>query len=308
VLYTRATTTLEAINRNEIQAGFLREAPVIKTAKDAKLAYIESLYWAGGIMLINNGYQITCTAGKPAASCSGKADGTKVPTVTPTSDKRIRQAVSLAVNPATYNERVNEGKGYPGSELFQKTSKWFNGVPGPVYDLAKAKALVDQIKAEGKWDGSVRLSCHSGRPEWATLMETLLKSAGFTVKIKNDYDVSGLIADITVNHDYDIACWGINIAEEAPFINLSQNLGSTSASNWTGYANPEFDAAMTQLQMATTDDAQKAALKIASTRIAEDLPIVIYDAVPETVVSGKATHGITANVASMVFLDKAWIG
>lgn len=308
VLYSRARTTLDAINRNEIQAGFLREAPVIKDAKDAKLEYVESLYWAGGVVLINNGYQITCNGQKPDPTCAGKADGTKVPTVTPTSDKRLRQAVQYAIDPTVYNERANEGKGYPSTQLFQKGSKWFNNVPGPTYNLDQAKKLVAEVKAEGKWDGSIRLSCHNGRPEWATVMETFLKAAGFTVKIKNDYDIQALIADVTVKHDFDLACWGINVADEAPSIALSLNLTSTSTSNWTGYSNPEFDAAISSLQTATDEAGQKKALETASKRIAEDIPLAIYDAVPETIVSGKTTHGIVGTVASMVFFDKAWIG
>ncbi|MDI9919336.1 ABC transporter substrate-binding protein, partial [Rhodococcus sp. IEGM 1379] len=46
----------------------------------------------------------------------------------PGSDLRVRQAMALAIDPETLNTRVNNGKGLPGQEIFQDTSRWNNDV------------------------------------------------------------------------------------------------------------------------------------------------------------------------------------
>ena len=58
------------------------------------------------------------------------------------------------VDPETLNTRVNNGKGLPGQEIFQDTSRWHNDVAPIGVDPAKAKELLDQAKADG-YDGKI---------------------------------------------------------------------------------------------------------------------------------------------------------
>jgi peptide/nickel transport system substrate-binding protein len=304
-----ADATYEAVKAGTIQAGFLRDPAVVKRAQDDGYQGYLNLQWAGGLLLLNNGVAVTCNKGKPDALCSSMADGTKVPTVTPTSDKRVRQAIAAAIDVEKINQRVNNGKGYPGTELFQKSSKWYTGVAGPKYDPDAAKRLVSTVKAEGKWDGTLNFKCDNS-PARRALAETvvpMLETVGFKVNLKNDYDISGVIQDVIVAKNYDMACWGHNIFEADPFVNLSQRFRSNTGSNFEGWVNPTVDKAIQDGGSVATDADRKANFEIFAKQIAEDVPSFIFEASPEFIVYGKNVRGVRPNITTIVNFGGAWL-
>ena len=178
------------------------------------------------------------------------------------------------------------------------------------FDVAKAKALIAEVKAEGKWDGTIRLNCHNApsRQSWAQAFQTLLTAAGFTVKLKNDYDVNGLVADILNNKAYDVACWGFNVAEEAPEIALLSAVLSTSPSNSMNYISTDMDAQIQLVRSGKTDAERKAALDKIQDIWRVDMPTPVYEALVEMIAWNKNVRGIRPTVATVVMFDKAWIG
>lgn len=301
--------TYDAMQTGTINVGFIREPEIVKKVLDEKkVDGFQNFQWMGGVALMNNG-KVNCKGGLPAAVCQGKPDG-QITLDTPTADKRIRQAVAYALDVATIQQRVNAGAGYPGGEMFQKSSKYASATPLNTFDLAKSKALVEEVKKEGKWDGSIRLICNNApsRASWAQTFQTLLTAAGFNVKLKNDYDINGEVNDVLNNKAYDIACWGLNVAEEAPEIAMLSGLVSTSAANAMNYANPEIDALVQQVRSAKDDAARKAALDKIQDIWRQDMPTAVYEALIEYIAWNKNVHGIKSTVASSVMFDKAWIG
>ena len=139
-------------------------------------------------------------------------------------------------------------------------------------------------------------------------MQAQLEAVGFKVTKNDDQAISGYITDIQVKHDFDIACWGYNIYEDDPWINLNGNLNSTAASNWIGYANPEMDKLLGQLLGAKSDDERKTALTSISKLWNEDVPAAIFEATGEMIVWDKDVHGVTSNITAVARFDKAWIG
>ena len=304
-----APATYDALNTGTLQVGFLREAEIVKKAQDEKKidSYI-NLQWMGGVALLNNG-RINCKGGIPAAVCAGKPDGL-ITIDTITADRRIRQAVGYALDTNVINQRANNSAGFPGGDVFQKTSKWASTTPVNTFDVAKAKALIAEVKAEGKWDGTIRLNCHNApsRQSWAQAFQTLLTAAGFTVKLKNDYDVNGLVADILNNKAYDVACWGFNVAEEAPEIALLSAMLSTSAANSMNYSSTDMDAQIQLVRSGKTDAERKAALDKIQEIWRVDMPTPVYEALVEMIAWNKNVRGIRPTVATVVMFDKAWIG
>lgn len=307
-LDTGSTKTYDAMKTGTVNAAFLRNPELIKKTKDDGIEGRTVLNWAGGIVLMNNGVKVKCAGGAPAPACAGKADGDTVATTPVTTDKRIRQAVAYAVNPDVINQRLWNGAGFVGTELFQKTSRFYTGTAGTAFDNAKAKALVEEVKKEGKWDGSIRISCHNGNPAWGLAVQTLLEAAGFKVTRKDDQAVSGLISDIQVKKDYDLACWGFNVYEDDPWINLNGNLNSKSAANWMGYANPEVDKFLDQAVAAKTDAERKTAFDGIAKIWTQDVPAAIYEATGEMIAWNKNVHGVGGNVTTIARFEKAWIG
>src|SRR5690606_10040295 len=127
--------------------------PGKKAEDDPDVETYLNLVWGGSGLVINNGL-VACRGGLPASICAGKPDSI-VELDTPTKEKRIRHAIAAVIDPDVIDERVNNGTGYPGGEYFQEGSKWASSAPVNEYDLERAKALVQEVKAEGEWDGSV---------------------------------------------------------------------------------------------------------------------------------------------------------
>ena len=303
-----AQATYDAMQTGTLNVGFIREPDVVKKVIDEKKTDgYQNFQWMGGVALLNNG-KINCKGGAPASVCGGKPDG-PLTIDTITADKRIRQAVAYALDTNVINQRANNGNGYPGGEFFQKTSKYASATPLNTYDLAKAKALVEEVKKEGKWDGTIRLNCHNApsRASWATTFQTLLTAAGFTVKLKNDYDVNGLVADILNQKAYDVACWGFNVAEEAPEIALLSAVLSTSAANSMNYVNTDMDAQIQLVRSAKNDAERKAALDKIQEIWRQDMPTPVYESLIELIAWNKNIKGIRPTVATTVMFDKAWI-
>ncbi len=304
-----APATYDALQTGTLNVGFIREAEVVKKAQEEKKvdSYI-NLQWMGGVAMLNNG-KVNCRGGIPAAVCGGKPDGI-IAIDTATADRRVRQAVGYALDTNVINQRANSGAGFPGGDIFQKTSKWASSAPVNTFDLAKAKALVEEVKKEGKWDGTIRVNCHNApsRQSWATTFQTLLTAAGFTVKLKNDYDVNGLVADMLNNKAYDVACWGFNVAEEAPEIALLSAVLSTSAANGMNFVNTDMDAQIQIVRSGKTDAERKAALEKIQEIWRTDMPTPVYEALVEMIAWNKNVHGIRPTLATVVMFDKAWIG
>ena len=302
-----AQANYDALQTGTLQVAFLREAAIVKKARDEKKVdgYL-NLVWLGGVLLLNNG-KLGCRAGQPAALCAGKPDGvTNLDTIT--ADRRVRQAVGYAIDVNQINDRANEGASFPGTDIFQKTSKWASGVT-TAYDLTKARALVDQVKAEGKWDGTIRFECHNApaRVAFAEVVRTQLTAAGFKVVLNNSQDVNGLVAKVSNTKVFDIACYGLSIFEEAPDIAMGLSFQSTNPGQ--SMMIPDlFDAQVKIVREAKTDAERKTAIDKISEIWKTEVPSVVYEATPEFIAWNKNIHGIRPTVSTSMMFDKAWVG
>ena len=130
--------TYDALKTGTVQGAYLRVASAVARAKTDKVPGIPGIDQAGENLLLNMGVTVTCAAGKPEPLCVGKPDG-PTPTTPPTANLKVRQAIVAAFDPKAWNERVYQGNGLTGTELFQKSFPWDPGVPGPKYDLEQAE-------------------------------------------------------------------------------------------------------------------------------------------------------------------------
>jgi peptide/nickel transport system substrate-binding protein len=306
-----ATATYEALKASTVQVAFLRDAAVIAQAKSDGFGGYENVLSAGETMVINNGVRVACSGGQPAPICTGQADGALVPTVTPTSDKRLRQAVAAAIDLDTLNQRLYQGKSkYFNTAIINPASRWYSGVAGPKYDQNLAKQLVSQVKAEGKWDGSIRIECSTANPNWGIAVKTMLETVGFKVSLKDNVDVQTNTSDVIIKKDFDLACFGTGIADEEPLFALNRDLNSAftgNAGNWVGYSNPAVDAALAQGRAAKTDAEKKAAIETIAKAYAADIPFLTIGGVAEYVAWTKQVNGVVPTLGTNVYFDKAFL-
>ena len=67
----------------------------------------------------------------------------------PTDDPKVRQAIAAAVDVNVINQRVYAGKGLSTTAMFHESFPFDPKVPGPTYDVNKAKQLVTEAKTAG---------------------------------------------------------------------------------------------------------------------------------------------------------------
>jgi peptide/nickel transport system substrate-binding protein len=302
------TQSLENVKSDTFQAAILRTPQSVAGANDAKLSGYSNVQEGGAGILFNVGLTVTCKSGAPAPTCTGKPDGA-VDTNPVTKSLKVRQAVAAAIDPNVINTRAYDGKGKPGSALFQKDYIWYPGVEGPKYDPDAAKKLVTEAKAEG-WNGTLRLLYNSTPTGMASgqAVDTMLKAVGIDSMLDTTKDTAGQIAQYSVNKDFDIAGIGIAVAgDDGAMPAIAQNFKSTSASNRAGYKSTAMDAGIKALTAAKTDAEKKAADKMIAEALVADLPFVPNSAVEERVVWGAKVQGLAFNHSTDVFFDKAWI-
>jgi peptide/nickel transport system substrate-binding protein len=301
--------TYEGFKAETFDVAFLRAPAAVAKAHEDGVTGYSATQQGGGIFLLNMGVSVNCAGGKPEPVCVGKPDGATA-TTPPTASATVRQAIAAAIDPNVIDERGNDGKGHPGSEVFQESFRWYPDVPGPVYDPAKAKELVAQAKAEG-WDGKVRL-LYNNTPTAVAVgqaVQAMLQAAGIDADLDTSKDTTNQIAQVAVAKDFDIAGWGVAIAnDDGAMAALAQNLSSTSPSNRVGYKNPKVDQALKDLRAAATDDEKKEQFGIIATEVARDVPGYVWSKVEEFIIWQPDVHGIVFNHSTSMFFDKAWIG
>ena len=304
-----AAPGLDALRTNNVQVSYLREPEPIDAAKKEKFPGYSNLQQNGANLLMSVGVTVQCTGGEPAATCAGKPDGPQ-PANSPTKNLKVRQAIAAAIDPKVINERAYGGKGLPGTELLQKSFRYYSGAEGPKYDPARARQLVQEAKAEG-WDGKVRYVSSNvpATVNRALAIKTMLEVAGITVDLNASKSTTDQVAQVTVQKDFDMAIWGSPQLEDSDlsWLVLDQALRSDSASNRAGYKNPEMDKALLELKVASTDDTKKAAYKKISDLLTRDVPWLTEGAVEEYIAWRPEVRGIYANLSTILYFDKAWI-
>jgi peptide/nickel transport system substrate-binding protein len=299
--------TYEALRTNNVVAALLRDPGALAKARDDKFTLIDFPAPAGNIANMNSGIVITCAGGQPKV-CTGKPDGEKVKTVTPTSDVRVRRAIAAAIDPSAINARVYEGKATVDSAPFTSTFPFYPGVAGPKYDLNEAKRLVLEAKAGG-WDGKVRLmsSADPSGNAWGITVKTLLESAGVQVDLDTSKDVASVQRQVRVERDFDVVsyAYGLSYNADETFAQLYRNLYSTISV--FGYGSPDMDAGLDALRVADTKDKRVAAYKQIAQTWLRDVPAAPIAEIPQAWVHSPKLHGVQATAAVTVFFDKAWI-
>ncbi|MXZ84528.1 MAG: hypothetical protein F4Z02_02585 [Acidimicrobiia bacterium] len=286
-----APATYEAYQNDEINVAFLREARTIADAVENgdDASSFSSLQNGGSSIFMNNGVRGSTP---------------------PTTDLRLREAIALAVDVDVLNQRSNEGLGKANTALMHPDSVYYDAAlfPEVEQNLDRARELVQEVKDETGWDGSIRLACHNApsRIDWAIAVVALLEAAGFEVDLDNDGTILDLITIVLRNADFDLACWGFNISDETPFFPMIQ-FRSDARNNRIGYADPNMDAAIDQLQVATNTEEIQAALAEIWRVWQQSWPSAITESVQELIILKPEVKGVMATQVSALLFHDAYI-
>lgn len=274
---------LDALNAGGIQMAYLKPPDV---AEKAMLQFPGFVEWTG----LTDVIQINNRDGRPGA------------------DPRVRKAIAAAIDPAVLNERALKGAGSPGTELFQPWSTWHTDNAGPEYDLAEAKQLVEQAKADG-FDGAITfLSINKPSSQaYATATQAMLNKAGFNVTVEYVPTVTDMVQRMYVDHDFDLTHGAYDIANAIPYLRLSSATRSNSSNNILGYNSPTMDGLLDELQQAPSEDAERDALGRIQQLVTEDVPFLPTAAAASFVPWAQNVHGAVPSTSGIMLLGNVWL-
>ncbi|WP_162602433.1 ABC transporter substrate-binding protein [Nocardioides daejeonensis] len=286
VYITGGQPTYEALKLGEVQMAYLTDARAVDLAKRDGVAGYSSNSFAGAAVLMNNGVR----GGKPA-----------------TIDPKVREAITLAVDPEVMNKRRWDGLGAASTSLvYPPESPLASDVSGPKPDPERAKELVAEAKAGG-WNGKLNLVCPNdpSNQEAAIALKALLYSVGIDVEASN-VATADLIKAVIVDADYDLACWGVGAQPASPYLAFS-GFHSESTSNYSGFANPEMDEAIDALQAAQSSEQQREAIGAIQTVWNAAFPAVVYGSPESYIAVDDSLRGTIQTSWGTVLFHKAFV-
>jgi len=208
-------------------------------------------------------------------------------------DRRVREAINLAINRQAIVDRLLRGYGKPMGQLCATSMYCHDDSIQPMpYDPERAKALLDEVGLE---DMSIVLHAPQGpvpqSNELTQVVKADLERVGFKVEIRID-EASQFSKKL-----YDFASGGKDMGDlfiyfyqggpgsETTIRSLTHSEGNW---NWQYYKNPKVDALWDRALSAFDLADREAALKELSGVIREDLPwFFLYEPLSVWAVSNK---------------------
>lgn len=284
----------EAFQAGDFNAAFLRDPRVFAEAREAGAVLSSEAQNMGGLFLFNHGVRGADSMG---------------------ADLRVRQAAHHAINRDIINERAFEGKLRTTNGIAAEgTLLWSPELQEcadqePAYDPDAAAALIEEVKADTGWDGSLLL-VHADTdpgPEIAQAVEGMLEAVGFDVEVDLGPVTTVLIPRVIIQADYEMAGWGFNADGATWVASLNDNLLSTSGSNRMAFGDPDMDAALGELYGAANVEDQRTALAAVQCVWKDHLPAMIYSVTEEGLVLAPNVKGVQRAGATIFLFGNAYI-
>lgn len=281
---TGGPATYEALQAGEIDVAVLRDPAAIAEARADGVDRYSWVMNLGEVLLVNHGVKGTTPA---------------------TADVTVRQAIAAAIDTSRVDTAATGGLGIPGSSLFASGGALDPGVPGPAYDPEHAAELVAEAKAAG-WDGEIDLSCDNARTrqDISISVAAQLEAAGITVNLDNSRSINDHVAR-ALEGNYELACWGINVNDVGAWAKLDKQLGGASTSNFAGFVDDAWDAALADLRTAATVDDQLAATAVLQERANETIPVIVLAAAEEVIAVRDGIDGLVPSNETLLLFGEA---
>ena len=278
--------TLESLQNGEIEVGYLRGAQFVHDAVDADMQGFLSVISSGRAIVMNNG----------AAGYDGVF-----------TDERARKAVAHALDRDLINDRLTGGLGQPTSALLAESSRFYDGQQGPEYDAELAAELVEELKAEGDWDGDVTLLTNTSPEniETGVIIKAMLDAVGFNVTLEN-VPQSQQAARL-FGHDYEMTIGGLNPSDADPSASFTAYVTPGGPTNNSGVDNPELTEAGRNLKTAAGLDEQIAALNRFQEVHNQVMPFTIFANAEEFVVVDESVKGVAPTSSGVMLFDGAHV-
>lgn len=221
----------------------------------------------------------------------------------PFNDPRARRAIALAIDPADFPATLDNGY-VPAKGFFAQSSPFFDPTSiQPAPDKVEAQRLFDELAAEGKKvDFTYLIPQNPVSKQTAELMMTRLNAfKNVSMKIES-LEIGAYIVKYIVQKDFQAMLFSQNLLDPEPAMYGMFN--STSRTNYTGWNNPEADAALNEGRASTDPAVRKAAYAKLQKALVTDLPVFTYSEATVGAIASKKVTGLEIFDDGGILMDR----
>jgi len=185
-------------------------------------------------------------------------------------DKRLRQALSYAIDRDALNQVVFEGAYAPGNQSFPPNSPWYNtNLPVEGQDLEKAKALLAEAGYPNGIDLEVQVPNSTEPLAVMQVIQAMAAQAGINIQITSK-EFATLLADQSAG-DYTASQIGWS-GRVDPDGNNHQFVTTDGGINDSHFSHPKMDEMMNKARVLPSTDERKALYDEAMVMMLDELP------------------------------------
>ena len=219
----------------------------------------------------------------------------------PFSDKRVRQALMMALERQTIIDGAWSGLGTPIGSHYTPNDPGFIDLTGKLpYDPVKAKALLAEAGYPNGFTFTIKVPQMAYAPRSAQVMQSMFADIGVTMNIEPTEFPAKWVQDVFTGHDFDMTIvahaepMDIDIYSRDPY--------------YFNYKNPDFNALMSKIQQTADPAAQDGLYGEAQKILAEDVPALYLFCMPKLGVWDKRLNGLWPNepIPSNVLTNASW--
>lgn len=273
---------IESLRTGGVQGIYLRNAATVNAAKEEFPGFFDT-HSQAMVLPINQ------VAGRPG------------------SDPRVRQAIVYSLSADILNQRSRDGQAMAGTDLFQSWSTWHGETAGVTQDVAKAKELLEQAKADG-YDGKINYlsSNDPDSQQLALAVQAQLNSVGFDTTIDYASNNTDVIKRLYVDRDFDVAHGAYNVSDIDPEIRMFNAMHSKS-NNLIGLTDPNADSLLDAVLSAPDDESKRQAIDDIQVYVNEEQPFFSWGAGETVVAWSPEVHQMNPSIDLIMLFDKAYI-
>jgi peptide/nickel transport system substrate-binding protein len=219
----------------------------------------------------------------------------------PFSDKRVRQALMMAVDRTMVVEGAWSGYGTPIGSHYTPNDRGYKDLTGVyAYDIEKAKALLVEAGYPDGFSFTIKAPQMVYAQRSSQILQALFAEIGVTMNIETTEFPAKWVADVLKAADYDMTIvahaepMDIDIYARDPY--------------YFNYKNPAFNDVLAKVE-ATADPAEQDKLYgEAQTILAEDVPALFLFVMPKLGIWDKKLKGLWENepIPSNVLTEVHW--
>jgi peptide/nickel transport system substrate-binding protein len=219
----------------------------------------------------------------------------------PFSDKRVRQALMMAVDRAMVVDGAWSGLGTPIGSHYTPNDRGYKDLTGIFpYDVEKAKALLAEAGYPNGFSFTIKAPQMTYAQRVSQILQAMFADIGVTMTIETTEFPAKWVSDVFKGGDYDMTivahaeAMDIDIYARDPY--------------YFNYKNPAFNDVLTKIE-ATADPAEQDRLYgEAQTILANDVPSLFLFVMPKLGIWDKKLKGLWENepIPSNVLTEVHW--